>query len=74
MKLKELAPVIRSKNAGPFWYTVDVIFDNPELYEAVKKSKIITRELVAKRYNNIPVEDVSDIIFFAPAKEKGESE
>ena len=64
MKLKELAPVIRSKNAGPFWYTVDVIFDNPELYEAVKKSKIITRELVAKRYNNIPVEDVSDIIFF----------
>ena len=53
MKLKELAPVIRSKNAGPFWYTVDVIFDNPELYEAVKKSKIITKELVAKRYNNI---------------------
>lgn len=64
MKLKELAPVIRSKNAGPFWYTVDVIFDNPELYKAVKKSKIITRELIAKRYNNIPVENVSEIIYF----------
>lgn len=64
MKLKELAPVIRSKNAGPFWYTVDVIFDNPKLYEAVKNSKIITKELIAKRYNNIPVENVSDIIFF----------
>lgn len=64
MKLSELAPVIRSKNAGPFWYTVDVIFDNSEIYEAIKNSKAITRELIAKRYNNIDVNEVSDIIYF----------
>jgi hypothetical protein len=64
MKLRELAPVIRSKNAGPYWYTVDVIFDNPEFYEAVKNSKVITRELIAKCYNNIDLGKVSDIIYF----------
>ena len=26
MKMSELAPVIRSKNAGPYWFTVDIIF------------------------------------------------
>jgi hypothetical protein len=64
MKLRELAPVIRSKNAGPYWYTIDVIFDNPEIYEAVKNSKIITRELIAKRYNNIDMANIDEIIFF----------
>jgi hypothetical protein len=64
MKLRELAPVIRSKNAGPYWYTIDVIFDNPAIYEAVKNSKIITRELIAKRYNNIDVANIDEIIYF----------
>lgn len=64
MKLRELAPVIRSKNAGPFWYTVDVIFDNAKIYEAVKGSKIITRELIAKIYNNNDIENISEVIFF----------
>jgi|SRR5699024_2203320 len=64
MKLAELAPVIRSKNAGPYWYTIDVIFDSAEVYRVVKDSKIITRELIAKIYNNIDLENVSDIIYF----------
>ena len=64
MKLRELAPVIRSKNAGPFWYTIDVIFDNAEIYNAVKESKIITRDLIAERDNNSDVDKVSEIIFF----------
>ena len=64
MKLYEIAPVIRSKNAGPYWYTVDVIFDNEDFYKAVKNSKVITRELIAKRYNNLDLEKVSDIIWF----------
>lgn len=64
MKLKELAPVIRSKNAGPYWYTIDIIFDSPEIYAAIKQANVITREIVAQLYNGIPVESVSEIIFF----------
>lgn len=68
MKLRELAPVIRSKNAGPYWFTVDIIFDNQQIYEAVRESKVITREIVAKLYNNISVDNVSEIIYFDEGK------
>ena len=36
--LRELAQVIRSKNAGPFELTFDIIFDRQAAYEEVKKS------------------------------------
>ena len=34
--LKEIAKIIRSKNAGPFEITMDIIFKSVEEYEAVK--------------------------------------
>ena len=43
-----LASVIRSKNAGPFEVTFDIIFKDKETYEKVKKTKVITKELIAK--------------------------
>ena len=49
-KLVELAKVIRSKNAGPFELTFDIMFDRPELYEYVKASHAITPELIAGLY------------------------
>lgn len=64
MKLKELAPVIRSKNAGPYWFTIDIIFDNFEVFEAVKNSKLINRESIAKLYNKTDIESVSEVIYF----------
>jgi len=63
MKLKELAPVIRSKNAGPYWYTIDIIFDSIDIYTAVKKSNVITKEIVATLYHT-PADTVSEIIYF----------
>jgi hypothetical protein len=38
MKLKDLATVIRSKNASPFVLTIDIFFDDDEKYNLVKKS------------------------------------
>lgn len=64
MKLKELAPVIRSKNAGPYWFTVDIIFDNNNVFQAVKKSNIINRELIAKLYNKTDIDSISEVIYF----------
>ena len=49
-KIIDLAKVIRSKNAGPFELTFDIMFDDAKLYEKVKKSGVITSQLVARLY------------------------
>jgi hypothetical protein len=48
--LCELADIIRSKNAGPFRITLDVLFSDPARYRAVRDSGAITRESVAAAY------------------------
>ncbi|MFQ5998345.1 MAG: DUF4387 domain-containing protein [Candidatus Bathyarchaeia archaeon] len=50
MKLGELASIMRSKNAGPFMLSIDIIFNSWEIYERVKKSGLITKDGVAKIY------------------------
>jgi len=40
--LRELAQVIRSKNAGPFELTFDILFNRKAAYEEVKKSGALT--------------------------------
>ena len=67
MKLEELAEIIRSKNAGPFRYTFDIIFKDLETYERVKRTGVINREQIAKLYH-IPVEQVVYFVEFDPAK------
>ena len=56
-KLWEVAKLVRSKNAGPFVLTLDIMFDNPEVYQAIQDADVITRELVARLYGQ-PEEDV----------------
>lgn len=48
--LAELARLIRSKNAGPFELTFDVMFDDAATYERVKRSGAVTREVIAACY------------------------
>ena len=61
--LLDVAKVIRSKNAGPFEITLDVIFDNRDVYNLVKQSGILNREVVATLYNLRP-DDISWADFF----------
>ena len=65
-KLTELARVIRSKNAGPFELTFDVIFKDAESYERAKESGVFSPELFAELYR-IPVEKVLNFCFFDQA-------
>ena len=51
MKITELAKVIRSKNAGPFELTFDIMFDDADHYETVKRSGVITSKLIARLYS-----------------------
>jgi hypothetical protein len=57
VRLEDLCAVCRSKNAGPFLITLDMIFKDPAIYRVVASGRLITRELVAERYR-IPTEDV----------------
>lgn len=54
--LGELARLIRSKNAGPFELTFDIMFAKPEVYEHVRDSGALTREVVAAQYGLSPDE------------------
>jgi Domain of unknown function (DUF4387) len=56
-RLAELASLIRSKNAGPFQLTFDIMFDDPALYEAVKTSGRLSAATIANAYG-LPQEQV----------------
>ena len=48
--LDQIAKVIRSKNAGPFCLTLDVLFDKLADYQRVLAAKVITPETMARLY------------------------
>jgi hypothetical protein len=62
-RLVDLATVLRSKNAGPFELTLDILFDDEASYRRVKDSGVINRERIAELYRVSP-ETISHIVFF----------
>ena len=52
--LGELAEQVRSKNAGPFWITLDVFFRNGQDYEFVTGSGILSPQLIGRLYRVDP--------------------
>ena len=56
-ELWQLAKLIRSKNAGPFELTFDVLFDSREKFERVRRSGVLSPERFAHTYG-VPVERV----------------
>lgn len=64
--LKTLAQVIRSKNAGPFELTFDIMFDDPALYRRVRDSGVICPALFARLYR-VPADRVLSVDAFEPA-------
>jgi len=67
MKIYELAKVLRSKNAGPFRTTFDILFDADEPYQRVRDSGVLTKEHIAELYRIRP-EDVYGIFFVDAAR------
>jgi hypothetical protein len=63
-KLWELAKLIRSKNAGPFLLTFDIMFDDLEVYRRVRDSRAITQLTIARLYGLKPT-DVSVVPYDA---------
>lgn len=55
--IADVMALVRSKNAGPFWLTIDIMMKDDENYQLVKRKKVITPELIARIYK-LPIEDV----------------
>ncbi len=54
MRLKEAVKVLRSKNAGVWHITIDIVFKNSELYEIAKTK--LTTELFCELFNRNELE------------------
>lgn len=65
MKLAECADILRSKNAGPFCLSIDLLFVDKANYEKVKKSGVLSVDTVSKLYQVDP--DKVKINFFDSA-------
>jgi hypothetical protein len=61
-RLETLARIIRSKNATPFYLTLDIFFESSDSYTRVKQSKALNREIISELYK-VPLNFVKDIIF-----------
>lgn len=65
--LKDVANVIRSKNAGPFELTLDVLLKDEQTFEMLRSADVINKKMIADLYR-IPEEDVISIVYFPNAK------
>jgi hypothetical protein len=55
--LRDVAKVCKSKNAGPFELTVDVVFEDAATFQRVKTTGVLCAALFARLYN-VPEEHV----------------
>jgi hypothetical protein len=52
--VNQVCSLVRSKNAGPYWVTVDLFFDGPENYRKYAGSKALGAETFARLYGADP--------------------
>jgi uncharacterized protein DUF4387 len=57
MQLYQICRLIRSKNAGPFTLTIDIMFDDLAAYERVRDSGVLSATVVSQIYG-LPAEHV----------------
>lgn len=55
--VRDVAELVRSKNAGPFWQTLDVFLPDDDAYRLVAGSPHLREEVIARLYR-VAAEDV----------------
>lgn len=63
-RIRDIAAVCKSKNAGPFELTIDVVFDDPDLFERVKRTRVLGPALFARLYG-VRAQDVMFTVYDA---------
>jgi Domain of unknown function (DUF4387) len=54
LKVKDVCRYVRSKNAGPFWVTIDFFFDGPQSYAQFHDSEVFSATAIAAIYGVDP--------------------
>lgn len=49
-KVRDVCHHVRSKQAGPFWVTIDLFFDGPETFREYSESPALAGTLFARLY------------------------
>lgn len=65
-KMSDLASIIRSKNAGPFELTLDIMFDVRDVYERVKAARVLENDTIKALYG-VKDQDIITNMYFDPA-------
>ena len=55
-KVKDVCRTVRSKVAGPFWVTMDLMFDGQENYDRYCQSPALSAESIGRIYDVDPAE------------------
>ena len=55
--VRDVAELVRSKNAGPFWQTLDVFLPDDATYRLVAESPNLSEDVIARLYG-VAAEDV----------------
>lgn len=50
-RVGDVCDLVRSKNAGPFWITIDLFFDGPELFARHARSPDLDAGSIARLYD-----------------------
>lgn len=67
IQLRNVASVIRSKNAGPYELTLDILLKEEDMFQKMREADIINRETIMQLYH-VKAEDVLSIVYFPGAK------
>jgi hypothetical protein len=63
MTIANVAKYVRSKNAGPFWVTIDIFCESEKEFDMIKNSPAINKAKFAEIYH---VEEDDIKLFFLP--------
>lgn len=64
--LADVASVLRTKNAGPYELTLDVMFDDEAMFQKVKKTALLSVKTIARLYS-LSQEDILSCMFWDQA-------
>jgi hypothetical protein len=64
--LTDIAGIIRSKNAGPYELTLDILFKNETHYRNVKEINFFNVKLISQIYSTT-ADNIIRIVYFDPA-------
>lgn len=55
-RVADVCDLVRSKNAGPFWITIDLFFDGPDMFARHVRSSGLNAGAIARLYDVNPAQ------------------